>query len=122
MRRYNQAMVTAKQAYRALQAHGSVRPQTESDWTGTIALPNAISKFYREVGPDNIVIEGYGNPFHIPSLAGLWNYQTGYRWDGKTGELSPDWSAEWIAVSDVTDAVLIFSANRENILFSMHGW
>ena len=94
---------------------------SESDWTGAIALPQAIAKFYREVGPDNIAIAGSGNPFHIPSLARLWNYQAGYRWNGITGEPAAGWNPEWIAVADVSDAVFIFSDDRGEILFAMHG-
>jgi hypothetical protein len=50
------------------------------------------------VGPLDITIKSYGNPFFLPRLAALWEFQAGYRWHGFTGERIEDWDSDWLVV------------------------
>jgi hypothetical protein len=75
-------MVTAEKAKALLTMHGPVRPQSPKDWKGGIDLPNPVARFFQQVGPVDITIESYGNPFFLPRLSGLWKFQRGYGWDG----------------------------------------
>jgi hypothetical protein len=84
------AMVTADVAKRLLLLHGEVRSQPGPDWTGAFPIPPALERFYQEIGPFNVTIEAYRNSF-LPCLADLWQFQTGYRWDGLTGEPIESW-------------------------------
>ncbi len=112
-------MPTANQARELLEAHGTCQPQDASEWTGDIPLPDAIADFYREVGPVNITIDGYGDPIFIPSLSQLWPRQTGYRWNGLTGESIADWDKDRIVVADEGADPFIYCHGR--ILFAHHG-
>ena len=69
----------------------------------------------------DINIKSYGNPFFIPSLVGLWKYQTGYRLHGQTGEPNADWQDDWLAVADEAEGVFIFSRASGEILHDLHG-
>ena len=65
------AMITADETKRLLKLHGQIRPQPASDWNGTLPLPSAVERFYREIGPFNIAIKAQaGTPiFCRASLA-----------------------------------------------------
>ena len=67
-------MANAEQARQLLSQHGVLRPQPTTDWTGTFSLPETVERFYWEVGPVDVEIEGHGNPFFLPSLAELWPF------------------------------------------------
>jgi hypothetical protein len=73
-----------------------------------------------QVGPSDIVIESYGNPFFLPSLARLWQHQVGYRFDA-SGERVEDWSSNWIVVADEGADPFIYDASTAEILFANHG-
>lgn len=92
-------MITSEKAQSLLSSVGSVSAQPSSDWAGKVPLPDAIAKFYAEVGPQNIKINLPGNPYLIPNLSKLWKIQTGYR-IGLKGEPNVDWDQSWYVVAD----------------------
>ena len=112
-------MVTPARVRELLELHGTCEPQDQSEWTGNIPLPDAIATFYRDVGPVNITIEGYGNPTFIPRLSQLWERQAGYRWNAFSGETIDSWDNEWIVVADEGADPYIYCTGR--ILFAQHG-
>lgn len=114
-------MVSADIAKRLIARHKKPRSQPASDWSGTFPIPPAIEQFYREIGPANVTIESYGNPFFLPSLKDLWKYQAGYRWHGLTGEPNSDWPDDWVAVADEVGGAFIFVRSSGAILHSLHG-
>jgi len=104
-----------------LSPHGEVASQSSDQWTGPFPLPTLLVDFYRDVGPLDVSIEGYGNPTFLPSLRRLWDYQEGYRWNSGTGEPSSDWDDDWIVVADEGADPFIFSRARGCILHAVHG-
>jgi len=104
-----------------LSRHGVCAPQEPEAWGGAIELPAAIAAFYSNVGPVNINIEGYGNPTTLPSLENLWERQSGYRWNGLTGDPIEDWPSNWIVIANEGGDPYIFDSETEKILFAMHG-
>ena len=116
-----EVMVTAEDAKRLLALHGEVRPQPPSDWTGAFPIPPAVGRFYREVGPANVTIEAHGNPYFLPSLADVWQFQAGYRWNGLSGEPIADWPDDWIVVAYEGGAPFIFVRSSGVVLHAYHG-
>ncbi len=114
-------MLTSEQVRDLLARHGTTRPQSTTGWRGDIPLPAAVEKFYAEVGPSDITIENYGNPYFLPSLASLWQFQTGYRWHGFTGERLPEWDGDWLVVADEGGDPFILSISTGSILYAHHG-
>jgi hypothetical protein len=114
-------MVTAEVAKRLLALHGEVRPQPASDWTGVFPIPAAVERFYQEVGPANVTIAGYGNPYDVPSLADLWQFQAGYRWNGLSGEQIEDWPDDWLVVAMESGDPFIFVRSSGVVLHAYHG-
>jgi hypothetical protein len=114
-------MVTAEGVKRLLVLHGEIRPQPPSDWTGAFEVPLAVEQFYREVGPANVTIEAHGNPYFLPSLADLWEFQAGYRWNGLSGEPIHDWPDDWLVVADEGGDPFIFSRSSGAVLHAYHG-
>jgi hypothetical protein len=114
-------MATAEQARLLLARHGIVQPQPPSDWTGPFALPQAVERFYREVGPVDLFIRSYGNGFSLPGLARLWPHQAGYRWNGLTGEPVADWQDDWLVVADQGGDPFILSQSSGVVLHDVHG-
>ena len=112
-------MVTSVQVRDLLKQHGTCRLQDSSQWTGDIPLPAGIADFYRDVGPVNITINGFGNPTIMPSLSKLWDQQVGYRWHGVTLEPILDWNNDWIVVAYEGGNPYIYSHGR--ILFDLCG-
>jgi len=104
-----------------LAEHGEVRSQPASDWRGTFPLPSDLAKFYDVVGPVDVTIEGYGNPNFLPSLAKLWEFQAGYRWNGLSGEPIVDWNDNWLVVADEGGDAFIFDRVSSKVLFAQHG-
>jgi hypothetical protein len=80
-----------------------------------------LARYYQEVGPCDISIESYGNPFFLPSLAKLWKFQAGYRWNGLNNKPLAGWNDDWIVVGDQGGDPLIFSRETGKILFAEHG-
>jgi hypothetical protein len=114
-------MATARQAQHLLSKHGIVRPQPPSDWTGTFPLPATVEQFYQEVGPADIYIDSYGNSFFFPTLASLWTFQAGYRWNGLNGEAIIDWDDDWLVVADQGGDPFILSRLSGAVLHAEHG-
>jgi hypothetical protein len=112
-------MITSNQVIKLLVPHGTCKPQSASQWLGSIVLPPAIACFYEEVGPVDINIPGYGNSSFLPKLSSLWNRQAGYRWNAKTTEVITDWHSDWIVVADEgADPYIHFEGK---IMFAYHG-
>jgi hypothetical protein len=114
-------MATAEQARQLLSLHGETQPQPPGDWSGTFLIPAAIEQFYRDVGPADIRIVGYGNPYFLPRLASLWTFQAGYRWNGLSGEPIEDWNDDWLVVADEGGDPFIFSRSSGVVLHAYHG-
>ena len=108
-------------ARKYLISHGEVRAQPASDWNGTIALPASVAEYYHMVGPVDIYVEQYGNPFYLPSLKGLWKLQAGYRWNGLDEEATETWPRNWLVAASTGDGAIIFDIDSEHILFGLHG-
>lgn len=101
--------------------HGEVRSQPASDWTGAFPIPPAVERFYREVGPLNVTIKAHGNPYFLPSLADLWQFQAGYRWNGLSGEPIEDWPDDWLVVADEGGDPFILDRSSGAVLHAYHG-
>lgn len=114
-------MVTADKAKGLLALHGEVGPQRATNWTGSFAIPPAIEQFYREVGPVDITIEAHRNPYFLPCLADLWQFQAGYRWNGLSGEPIEDWNDDWRVVADEGGDPFIFDRTSGVVLHAYHG-
>lgn len=104
-----------------LSEHGVVRAQPGSDWTGAMPIPQPLATYYQLIGPVDIEIPSYGDGFLLPSLSKLWAFQAGYRWDGNTGAVAPDWEHDWIVVAHQGGDPFIFSIAGEEVLFAQHG-
>jgi hypothetical protein len=114
-------MLSTARVRQLLQEHGTLVPQSASEWSGQFPLPDVLSRFYQEVGPVDILIEGYGNPFFLPRLSALWEFQAGYRWDGLTGERIEEWEDDWLVVADQGGDPFILDIRTGAILFAEHG-
>lgn len=114
-------MLISDQVRDLLQKHGTTRPQSASEWKGEISLPPAVERFYAEVGPVDITIDCHGNPYFLPKLTDLWQFQAGYRWHGITGERLPEWDDDWLVVADEGGDPFIFSRSAGSVLFTHHG-
>jgi hypothetical protein len=101
--------------------HGTVRSQDSSEWTGEFPLPPQLAKFYVDIGPVDVSIQAYGNPFFLPALSRLWQFQAGYRWDSITNKRIKDWDDDWLVVGDQGGDPLIFLRTSGEVLFAMHG-
>ncbi len=55
------------------------------------SLAAVAARVCSEVGPVNVVVPGYGNDVFLPSLAGLWSIQAGYRFYG-IGRIDSEWA------------------------------
>lgn len=97
------------------------RPQPAIDWQGKIPLPPAVAEYFAELGPVDVSIRGYGNPYFLPSLFKLWAHQTGYRIHGSTYERLPDWHDDWLVIADEGGDPFIFSRATGAILHAYHG-
>jgi hypothetical protein len=114
-------MVAAEVAKRLLAMHGEVCAQPPSDWKGAFPIPQEIERFYIEVGPTNVTIEAHGNPYFLPSLADLWQFQAGYRWNGLSGEPIEDWPDDWPVIADEGGDPFIFVRSSGVVLHAHHG-
>lgn len=114
-------MVSAEVARQKLSIHGHVRPQSSSDWAGVFPIPVAVEQFYQEVGPVSVKIQARGNPYFLPSLAELWQFQAGYRWNGLTNEPIDNWPDDWLVVANQGGDPLIFVRSSGTVLHSYAG-
>lgn len=95
-------------------------PQPEGKWGGEFSLPAEVARYYAELGPDDVTIDAYGNPFFLPSLAGLWEFQAGYRFHPKTIKPFEGWSDDWLVVGHQGSDPFIFSRSSSRILYALH--
>jgi hypothetical protein len=77
----------------------TLREQTVEDWKGPFPLPLEVVAYYEGVGPCELEIWGYGNPWYVPSLANLWDLQAGYRYHPNSGEDLDGWNDSWLVVA-----------------------
>ncbi|WP_435008661.1 hypothetical protein P12x_005871 [Tundrisphaera lichenicola] len=73
------------------------------------------------MGPVDVEIETYGNPYFLPRLANLWKFQAGYRWNGLNGQPVEDWDDDWLVVADQGGDPFILSRSSGTVLFAEHG-
>ena len=97
------------------------RPQPSGDWQGEFPLPDPVAEYFAELGPVDAWIPGYGNPYFLPSLAGLWGFQAGYRYHPDTHRPFPDWDDDWLVVADEGGDPFIFSRAACAVLHAYHG-
>lgn len=102
-----------------LAKHGECRSQSASAWTGDFELPVEIANFYREIGPLDVNIEGFGNSTYMPSLAKLWELQAGYRYHPTSKQRFSEWNENWIVIAEEGGDPYIFCDGK--ILLAMHG-
>jgi hypothetical protein len=98
-----------------------LRPQPPADWTGAYPMPSAVAEYYAELGPVDVSIENYGNPYLLPSFSHLWEHQVGYRTHGISGERLSDWDDDWLVIADQGGDPFIFSRSTGSILHAYHG-
>lgn len=95
--------------------------QSAELWQGDFPLPEAVANYYADLGASDVSIENYGNPIFLPSLARLWEYQIGYRYDGLTGERIEDWDDDWLVIADEGADPFVYSRSSNKVLHALHG-
>jgi hypothetical protein len=100
---------------------GTCVPQPASDWQGDVPLPAAVAAFYAEVGPAGVEVPAPGNWFSFPTLVGLWELQSGYRWHGLTGERLPEWPDGWLVVAAQGGDPLVLDTTDGTLALLGHG-
>jgi hypothetical protein len=112
---------TAKEIFSRTFPSELFRLQPPSDWLGEFPLPDLVAQYFAELGPVDVWIRGYGNPYFLPSLSGLWLFQSGYRYHPDTGERFSDWDDDWLVIADEGGDAFIFSRISAVILHAYHG-
>ena len=97
------------------------RAQTVSEWVGAFDLPQPVANYYAELGPVDVYIPGYGNPYFLPSLASLWKFQAGYRYHSETFERFDVWDDDWLVIADEGGDAFIYSRGDTTISHAYHG-
>ena len=122
------AKIPASRVVELLRAHGELRSQDPLNWNGEIPLPEHVATFYREVGPVDITIEGFGGSTLIPSLSRLWEHQAGFRGSTTDGVLTRirrrlfhRWDNDWIVVAIEDGNPFIYLVRDERILHACYG-
>jgi len=93
----------------------TLHAQSAEDWTGPFPLPPKIATYYAEIGPAELEIWAYGNPWYLPSLAQLWDLQAGYRYHPETNERFDEWMDNWLVVAYDGGDPYIFDTDTEII-------
>src|SRR5438309_2976793 len=96
MASYNTAKEILRRAYPA----AIFRPQAGTDWQGEFPISDAVAEYFRDFGPVDVTIDGYGNPYFLPSLSHLWTFQAGYRYHPETHERFAEWEYDWLVIAD----------------------
>ncbi len=97
------------------------RAQTVTEWVGTFDLPQPVADYYAELGPVDVHIPGYANPYFLPSLASLWKFQSGYRYHPETTERFEDWEDDWLVIADEGGDAFIYSRGDTTVSHAYHG-
>jgi hypothetical protein len=97
------------------------RSQPHTDWQGEFPLPEAVAEYFRELGPVDVTINAYGNPYFLPCLSQLWTFQAGYRYHPDTHERFAEWNDDWLVIADEGGDAFIFSRASGLILHAYHG-
>lgn len=120
--------ISATRVCELLRAHGGVRSQSPLDWNGDTPLPECLATFYREVGPVDITIEGFGSSTLIPSLSNLWQSQVNVHrpatdglWSRIRHRFLKQWNDDWIVVAIEGNDPFIYSAHDGKILYARNG-
>jgi hypothetical protein len=113
-------MMTCEAIRTAVRGHGRVRRQSPREWLGRVPLPDRLADFYLDVGPDDVTIPGFGNDYQIPSLANLWSFQVGYRFNPQ-GTMLQGWDPEWLVVAAAGGDPFIFDNSSGKILYDFVG-
>src|SRR5882762_8256375 len=95
--------------------------QSAVDWKGPFALSSEVAEYYEEIGPVDLEIWGYGNPWYVPSLAVLWDLQAGYRYDPETSEALEGWKDSWLVVACECGDPFILDLQTGTVLHDLHG-
>jgi hypothetical protein len=111
----------AKELLKRADPTGVFRSQAPSDWQGDFPLPSPVADYFLELGPVDVWIRGCGNPYFLPTLAGLWEFQLGYRTDGWSHERCEDWSDDWLVVADEGGDPFILTRSEGSVLHAFHG-
>jgi hypothetical protein len=114
-------MISPNRVSQLLEPFGQLKPQSAFDWNGSFELPPAVNAFYREVGPFDLDIPGYGNNYFMPCLMNLWRYQVGYRSNGVNGDRIQEWDDDWLTVADCGADPFVFSRSSGAIMLAQHG-
>lgn len=114
-------MVSPDEVVKLLAPHGELRAQDDRQWTGEVPLPEPVAAFYASVGPSDITVDAFGNPYFLPRLAALWGFQAGYRWNAVTAKSQEDWRSEWLVVADQGGEPFIYAVNSGRVLVAHHG-
>jgi hypothetical protein len=112
---------TAKEIFSRALPSAVLRPQASSDWRGEFLLPDPVAEYFRELGPVDVSIQGYGNPYFLPSLSQLWSFQAGYRYHPSSRERFPEWDEAWLVIASDGGDPFIFSRSSGAVLHAYHG-
>jgi hypothetical protein len=114
-------LTQVKQLLRDSLPEVTLRTQTVEDWKGPFPLPPEVVIYYEEVGPFELEIWGYGNPWYVPSLAALWDLQAGYRYDPNGGEHLDGWNDSWLVMANEGGDPFILDVKNGRVLYDLHG-
>src|SRR6185369_11940709 len=112
---------TAKELLKRTDPSDVFCAQPMSDWRGEFPLPSEVAEYFTELGPVDVWIRAYGNPYFLPSLSQLWTFQAGYRYHPETHERFTEWDDDWLVVADEGGDAFIFSRASSAILHAYHG-
>lgn len=112
---------TAKEILRRCYPSATFQSQPSADWQGEFTLPDSIVQYFKEFGPVNVTIRAYGNPYFLPSLERLWDFQAGYRHHPETKKRFPTWDDDWLMIADEGGDPFILSRETGNIFHAYHG-
>jgi hypothetical protein len=112
---------TAREIFSRALLSAVFQPQSSGDWRGEFPLPDPLTEYFAQLGPVDVWVDSYGNPYFLPSLAGLWSFQAGYRYHPDTHERFPDWEDDWLVVADEGGDPFIFSRASSAVLHAYHG-
>ena len=111
---YKHALAIVERRYSA--SFGAQEPEL---WRGPFPLHPDLVHYFQLLGPRDASLAGVGNPFFLSGLAGLWDYQEGYRFHGQ--QALRDWKDDWLVIADTGADPFIFSRATGRIFCDYHG-